>query len=264
MGIAAMLVIGLTDGQGRAERAARWIARKLSLDEDKFAAVLRQVGERMEELVSDRVLLRKVVFWATLNWLFDAASLWMFLRAFGGIAPASTLLIVAFGLANVMAAIPILPGGLGVVEGTYIAVLVGFGMPTAGGRSCRRRLPVSAVPDADRARRDRLRVPARRSVEDRATRPAHPSARPRHGWRRPRASRGSTSRCASSGRAARIVDEEHPPPAMPRRGRSRSDTCPPHRRSRPPWTPPTPMSPSERARRDAVRRGGAGRRDRAM
>ena len=29
-------------------------------------------------------LLRKVVFWATLNWLFDAASLWMFLRAFGG------------------------------------------------------------------------------------------------------------------------------------------------------------------------------------
>ena len=55
MGIAAMLVIGLTDGQGRAERAARWIARKLSLNEDKFAAVLRQVGERMEELVSDRV-----------------------------------------------------------------------------------------------------------------------------------------------------------------------------------------------------------------
>ena len=128
MGIAAMLVIGLTDGQGRAERAARWIARKLSLNEDKFAAVLRQVGERMEELVSDRALLRKVVFWATLNWLFDAASLWMFLRAFGETLPADAL-IVAFGFANVMAAIPILPGGLGVVEGTYLAVLVSFGVP---------------------------------------------------------------------------------------------------------------------------------------
>jgi putative heme transporter len=128
MGIAAMLVIGLTDGQGRAEKAARWIARKFHLDEHKFAAVLRQVGERLEELVSDRQLLRQVVFWATMNWLFDAASLWMFLRAFGGSLSIDAL-IVAFGLANVMAAIPILPGGLGVVEGTYIAVLVGFGLP---------------------------------------------------------------------------------------------------------------------------------------
>ncbi len=128
MGIAAMLVIGLTDGQGRAEKAARWIARKLSLDEDRFAAVLRQVGERVEELVSDRQLLRVVVFWATLNWLFDAASLWMFLRAFGGSLSVDAL-IVAFGLANVMAAIPILPGGLGLVEGTYYTVIVGFGIP---------------------------------------------------------------------------------------------------------------------------------------
>lgn len=128
MGIAAMLVIGLTDGQGRAEKAARWIARKLSLNEDRFARVLRQVGERVEELVSDRQLLHSVVFWATLNWLFDMASLWMFLRAFGGSLSVDAL-VVAFGLANLMAAIPILPGGLGVVEGTYITVLVGFGLP---------------------------------------------------------------------------------------------------------------------------------------
>ncbi len=128
MAVAAMLVIGLTDGQGRAEKAARWIARKLSLNEDKFAAVLRQVGERVEELVSDRQLLRVVVFWATLNWLFDMASLYMFLRAFGGTLGVDAL-VVAFCLANVMAAIPILPGGLGVVEGTYIAVLVSFGVP---------------------------------------------------------------------------------------------------------------------------------------
>jgi hypothetical protein len=69
-----------------------------------------------------------VVFWATANWLLDAASLWVFLRAFGGSISADAL-IVAFGLANVLAAIPILPGGLGVVEATYITVLVGFGLP---------------------------------------------------------------------------------------------------------------------------------------
>jgi putative heme transporter len=32
-------------------------------------------------------------------------------------------------LANVLAAIPITPGGLGVVETTYIATLTGFGLP---------------------------------------------------------------------------------------------------------------------------------------
>jgi uncharacterized protein (TIRG00374 family) len=128
MGIAAGLVVGVMDGSGRAERLVRRIGRQLGLNEDKFAAVLHQVGYRLEELTNDRKLLRRVVFWATANWLLDAASLWVFLRAFGG-SLSVDLLIVAFGLANVLAAIPILPGGLGVVEATYITVLVGFGLP---------------------------------------------------------------------------------------------------------------------------------------
>ena len=37
-------------------------------------------------------------------------------------------LIVAFGLANVLAAIPITPGGLGVVEAVLTPTLVGFGL----------------------------------------------------------------------------------------------------------------------------------------
>ena len=128
LGLAAMLVVGVMDGSGRAERFVRWIARKFHTDEDRFAAVLHQVAERLEELASDRQLLRRVVFWATLNWLLDAASLWVFLRAFGETLPVDALL-VAFGLANVLAAIPILPGGLGVVEATYLTTLVGFGIP---------------------------------------------------------------------------------------------------------------------------------------
>ena len=90
--------------------------------------MLHQVAERLEELVSDRQLLRRVVFWATANWLLDAASLWVFLRAYGVTLPVDALL-VAFGLANVLAAIPILPGGLGVVEATYLTALIGFGVP---------------------------------------------------------------------------------------------------------------------------------------
>ena len=37
-------------------------------------------------------------------------------------------LIVAFGLANIFASLPITPGGLGIVEGIYIPTLVGFGL----------------------------------------------------------------------------------------------------------------------------------------
>ncbi len=128
LGVAAGLVVGVMDGSGRAERLLRWIARKLRLDEDKFAAVLHQVADRLDELTRDKQLLRRVVFWALLNWLLDAASLWVFLRAFGATLSPEALL-VAFGLANVLAAIPILPGGLGVVEATYLTTLVGFGVP---------------------------------------------------------------------------------------------------------------------------------------
>lgn len=125
--VAAGLVIGLVHGQGRAERILKWIARKFRFDGDRAAAALRQVGTRVEELIDDRQLLKRVVFWTIVNWVLDAMSLWVFLRAFGG-SLAPDALFVAFGLANVMAVIPFTPGGLGIVEGVYIPTLVGFNL----------------------------------------------------------------------------------------------------------------------------------------
>ena len=126
MGLAATLVFGLMEGQGRSERVIRWIARKVRIDEDKAAIVLHRVAERLEQLISDRQLLGRVAFWAALNWLFDMAALWVFLRAFNTSMPIDGL-IVSFGIANVLAAIPITPGGLGYVDASYVALLVGFG-----------------------------------------------------------------------------------------------------------------------------------------
>lgn len=128
MGVAAVLVMGLIDGNGRSERAVRWLARKARLNDDRAAQVLRQLGTRVEDLISDPVLLRRVAGWAVLQWCFDMASLWVFVRAFGATIDLDALL-VAFGLANILAAIPITPGGLGIVEATYISTLVGFGIP---------------------------------------------------------------------------------------------------------------------------------------
>lgn len=128
MCFAAFLVVGLMEGQGRAERALRWIARKLRLNEERAGAAVRQVGGRMEDLVADRQLLVRVAGWAAANWLLDAAALWVFLRAYGQSLDIDAL-IISFGLANVATVVPITPGGLGIVEGIYIPTLVGFGLP---------------------------------------------------------------------------------------------------------------------------------------
>jgi putative heme transporter len=127
MVFAAFLILGLLHGQGRAERVLRWVARKLRFNADTAASVLRQVGERVEDLVENRSVLGRVVLGSTAAWLLDASSLWVFLRAFGGSLDVVSLM-VAFGLANIFAVIPITPGGLGIVEGVYIPTLVGFGL----------------------------------------------------------------------------------------------------------------------------------------
>jgi putative heme transporter len=128
MVMAAVLVWGLMDGQGRSERAIRWLARTMRMNDDKAALILGRVAERLEQLMSDRQLLARVAFWAALNWLFDAAALWVFLRAFSVTMDVDALLI-SFGIANVLAAIPITPGGLGYVDASYVTMLTGFGAP---------------------------------------------------------------------------------------------------------------------------------------
>ena len=127
MVFAGMLVFGLLEGQGRAERVLRWTARKLRLDENRAAAGVRHIGTRLEELARDRQLLVRVIGWAAANWLLDAAALWVFLRAFGETTDLDALL-VAYGLVNVLAVIPITPGGLGVIDVALPTALVGFGL----------------------------------------------------------------------------------------------------------------------------------------
>ena len=125
--LASGIVFGLMEGQGRAERMLRWVARHLRLSEDRAAAGVRHVGLRLEDLAGDRRLLGRVLGWAAANWILDAAALWVFLRAFGASTDVDAL-IVAFGLVNVLAVIPITPGGLGIIDGGLPIALVGFGL----------------------------------------------------------------------------------------------------------------------------------------
>ncbi len=128
MGFAGALIFGLMEGQGRAERVVRFVARRLRFDEARASLVVHQLAERLEALITDRQLLGRVALWATLNWLLDACALWVFISAFG-VTLEPDALIIAFGVANVLAAIPITPGGLGYVDTGYVGMLRGFGVP---------------------------------------------------------------------------------------------------------------------------------------
>lgn len=130
MVIAGALVVGLLEGQHTAERVIRWVARRLRLSEERASAGVRQIAGRLEDLVADKGLLFRVIGWATANWLLDIAALWVFLRAFGESTDADAI-VVAFGLVNVLAVIPITPGGLGIIDGGLPLALTGFGLTKA-------------------------------------------------------------------------------------------------------------------------------------
>ncbi len=127
--IAGGIVLGLVDRQGRAERVMRWIAYRIRFDPDRAGEVAVHLGDRLRGLAAEPGLLGRVLTWSLLNWMLDIAALFVFIRAFGG-AVSIDGLIIAFGLANIFASIPLTPGGLGIVEGIYIPTLIGFGLST--------------------------------------------------------------------------------------------------------------------------------------
>lgn len=125
----AGLILLLTKGRHRAAERLYRMARHLPfVDPAGVRRAVQSIADRVQILLSDREMLGRALLWAAANWLLDAASLWVFLYAYG--TPVFPIdLLVAYGLANILAVIPITPGGLGVVEGVLIPTLIGFGVP---------------------------------------------------------------------------------------------------------------------------------------
>jgi uncharacterized protein (TIRG00374 family) len=124
-----VLILLLMKGEERAARILRVVARRAPfLHEEAAPRLVKQVAARLRALIADRDLLFSAIGWAAANWLLDAASLRVFVFAYGSRVDIDALL-VSYGLANVLAAIPLTPGGLGVVEAVLTSSLVGFGTP---------------------------------------------------------------------------------------------------------------------------------------
>jgi hypothetical protein len=129
LSIFAGLIVLLTRGEKQANAFLQRVAHRLPfIKPETLTALVQKVADRMKVLSRSPLLLYRAGIWAAANWLLDAASLWVFLFAFGAhINPIDVL--VAYGLANILAVIPLTPGGLGVVELTIVSVLTGFGVP---------------------------------------------------------------------------------------------------------------------------------------
>ncbi len=107
------------------ERIAGWLPL---VPTEPIAGGVARISAQLRRLLTDRAIATRVVTWAALHWLSQAAALWLLLHAFGWDAGMLGVL-VAFGLVNVLAAVPVTPRGLGLVEAVLVPMLVGFGSP---------------------------------------------------------------------------------------------------------------------------------------
>ncbi len=127
VGMFVALCLTFTKGEEHAVRLVRRLGARLGHG-DGLERLARQIAYRVDEVMADPALMARAAGWAAANWLLDAASLWVFLLAFGHRVDLGAIL-VAFGLANTLAILPVTPGGLGIIEGVLIPSLVGFGTP---------------------------------------------------------------------------------------------------------------------------------------
>jgi len=128
LGIFAGVVFFLTRGERQASLFVKRVCDRLPfVRTETVTSLLQKVADRMKILFTSSELLARAGIWSAANWILDATSLWVFLFAFGAhVSPIDVL--VAYGLANILAVIPLTPSGLGVIELTIIAVLKGFGV----------------------------------------------------------------------------------------------------------------------------------------
>lgn len=123
------LMLGLLRAQDATTRVLCRITRPLPVvDTDALPDTVARLAGQLRDLVGDRRLAVITTSYASVYWFGQAAALWLLLHALGWTGDPISVL-VAFGIVNVLAAAPVTPRGLGVVEAVLIPMLVGFGAP---------------------------------------------------------------------------------------------------------------------------------------
>ncbi|MGC8498266.1 MAG: flippase-like domain-containing protein [Acidimicrobiales bacterium] len=110
-----------------AVRLVRWA---LGTRRPRVLARVEDVLAQMREVDPGRAGLATVIAWAAGAWLADAACLAAAFAAVHAALPWRALLL-AYGVAQILAVLPLAPGGLGVVEGGLAFILIAYGTPHA-------------------------------------------------------------------------------------------------------------------------------------
>ncbi len=110
-----------------AVRAVSWALRRRRA---RILARVEDVLAQMREVDPGRAGRATVIAWVAIAWLADAACLAAAFAAVDATVPWRALLL-AYGVAQILAVLPLAPGGLGVVEGGLAAILIAYGTPHA-------------------------------------------------------------------------------------------------------------------------------------
>jgi putative heme transporter len=128
LAVVCMLVLRLPRCRARLEREAGRFSGP-----QRWTRVVEQLQRWVGDLTNVRlppVMLLRCLTAAILNWICDCACLVFSILAVGGHVPWQGVL-AAYGLTQLAAALPITPGGIGVVEGTLSVLLIAYHMPAA-------------------------------------------------------------------------------------------------------------------------------------
>ncbi|MDW3215787.1 MAG: lysylphosphatidylglycerol synthase transmembrane domain-containing protein [Ilumatobacteraceae bacterium] len=129
LGAVGLLTAAVTRSAARLVDTITRIAGAIpGVEKDEVGPPVDRFVQQVRELVSDRPLALHVGGWAAAHWLAEAAALWIMLGAFGW-SGSPLAIFIAFGVVNVIAAVPITPRGLGIVEAVLIPMLVALGAP---------------------------------------------------------------------------------------------------------------------------------------
>ena len=130
--LAIALLVGAHPGiaERAARRAAGWARHiRRSIDPEKVAQTSGRLVRLARSALTGRAFAESYGF-ASADLLFDLLSLDLMFLAFR-YQPGFGPLAVAYAAANIASAIPITPGGLGIIVVTLVAITVGFGAPRA-------------------------------------------------------------------------------------------------------------------------------------
>jgi uncharacterized membrane protein YbhN (UPF0104 family) len=116
-----------------AGRAAGMIARgplRHVLNPAVIAGAVQRAVRGADDLARNRKALGLAGGWAAANWLLDLAALTLIAATIGRGAPLVAIPL-AYIVAQLVAAVPLTPGGVGLVEAAMTATLVAAGSPAA-------------------------------------------------------------------------------------------------------------------------------------